>query len=111
MSEEAPQAWLAVAEAAQQARRGGMNELCERFDAGLQAMIDAFAELTTLAYRAGVGRDAVVPLHGRFFDGKVSASETFGAASILARVWCDQAGDSDGRSPVNESTQERPGQR
>lgn len=98
MSEDAPQAWLAVAEAAQQASRGDMNELCERFDAGLQAMIDAFAELTTLACRAGVERDAVVPLHGRFFDGKVSASEQFGAASILARVWCDPGQESGGQT-------------
>lgn len=50
-------------------------------------MIDAFAELTTLALRAGVDGDAVTALHGRFFDGNMQAKKTFGAAILVAEIF------------------------
>jgi hypothetical protein len=41
-------------------------------NAGRHAMIDAFAELTTIGLRAGVDPDEVTRLHGDFFDGNVN---------------------------------------
>lgn len=66
-----------------------MGDLSSAHDAGVQAMIDAFAELTTLAWRSGADQDAVSALHGRFFDGKIAAGEAMGAAVILAQLWVD----------------------
>lgn len=48
-------------------------------------MISAFAELTTLALRAGVDHDAVTALHGEFFDGHVEVKGAYTATAF--RAW------------------------
>lgn len=40
-------------------------------------MIDAFADLTALAHKAGVDPDEVTRLHGLFFDGNVEVKRAF----------------------------------
>lgn len=66
-----------------------MDNSCNDFQQGQRVMIAAFAELTTLALRAGADHVAVTNLHGRFFDGKVKSGDAFGAAAILARLWIE----------------------
>lgn len=63
-----------------------MDDTRDQFHAGRRAMIDAFAELTTLALRAGVDEGRVTELHGRFFDGNVEAKAAFRVAILLAEV-------------------------
>lgn len=46
-------------------------------------MVDAFAELTALARRAGVDPDAITATHGRFLDGNVAVKESFWLAVVL----------------------------
>lgn len=40
-------------------------------------MIDAFAELDTLARRAGADADAITAIHGRFFGGNAGIKDAF----------------------------------
>jgi len=63
-----------------------MDELRDQYAAGRKAMIDAFAELTTLALRAGVDEDAVTALHGQFFDGNVEAKRAWRTCLLLAEI-------------------------
>lgn len=49
-------------------------------------MIDAFAELTALARRAGVDADAITATHGKFFDGNVAIKESFWLAVVLPEI-------------------------
>lgn len=63
-----------------------MDELRDQHAAGRTAMICAFAELTTLALRAGVDEDAVTALHGRFFDGNVEAKRAWRTRLLLAEI-------------------------
>jgi hypothetical protein len=60
-----------------------MDETRDRFTSGRKAMISAFADLTTLALRAGVDPDAVHRLHGVFFDGNVEMKRAFQVALLL----------------------------
>lgn len=50
-------------------------------------MIGAFAELTTLALRAGADWDAVSDLHGAFFDGNVAIKDAFRVTLFCAEVF------------------------
>lgn len=64
-----------------------MDEIRDQFNTGRRAMIDVFADLTTLANRAGVDHGAITALHGRFFDGNVEAKRAFNILVLLAEVW------------------------
>lgn len=56
----------------------------ERHATGRGAMIGAFADLTTLALRAGVTWDSISRLHGEFFDGNVEMKRAFEVVVLLA---------------------------
>lgn len=62
------------------------DEIRDRYAEGRKAMIAAFAELTTLAMRAGVDEDAIHELHGRFFDGNVASKRAFRVIALLAEL-------------------------
>jgi hypothetical protein len=63
-----------------------MDEIRDRFHGGRRQMLDAFAELSALARRAGACEDAITAAHGRFFDGNVEAKMAFRVAIVLAEV-------------------------
>ena len=63
-----------------------MDEIRDDFQRGRRIMIDAFAELTTLALRSGTDPDQVTELHGRFFDGNVASKGAFRTAILLAGI-------------------------
>lgn len=63
-----------------------MDDIRSQFDEGRREMIGAFADLTTLAHRAGVDPDAITALHGRFFDGNVLIKDAFGVAAFVAEI-------------------------
>jgi hypothetical protein len=63
-----------------------MDRLRDQHNDGRAAMIGAFAELTTLALRAGVEGEAVTVIHGRFFDGNVRIKSVWRAAVLLAEI-------------------------
>lgn len=63
-----------------------MDTLRDDFNSGRQAMIAAFAELTTMAWRAGADEDAVTALSARFFDGNVQVKSAFRAVILLAEL-------------------------
>jgi hypothetical protein len=63
-----------------------MDEIRDDFHHGRRAMIDAFAELTTIALRAGVDWDRITEIHGRFFDGNVELRRAFRTAMFLAEI-------------------------
>lgn len=63
-----------------------MDAIRQQFQGARTSMIGAFAELTTLALRAGVPRDEITRLHGRFFDGNVDAKDAFSVAAFVAEL-------------------------
>lgn len=63
-----------------------MDTTRELFAAGRGDMIAAFAELTTLAMRAGADEGSVTALHGRFFDGNVKMKRAFSVALLFAEM-------------------------
>jgi len=67
-----------------------MDEIRDRFNNGRRSMIDAFADLSTLARRAGADPDAITLAHGRFFDGNVETKRAFSILVLLAEVWRPQ---------------------
>lgn len=56
---------------------GHVGRSRDRLTIGRRAMIDAFADLTALAHKAGVDPDEVTRLHGLFFDGNVEVKRAF----------------------------------
>lgn len=63
-----------------------MDNLRDNFTTGRQAMISAFAGLTTAAWRAGADEDTVTALSARFFDGNVQVKAAFKAVILLAEI-------------------------
>ena len=63
-----------------------MGDLCDKFDHGRRAMIDAFVRLSDTARRAGIDEGDISAAHGQFFDGNVETKSAFGAVAILARI-------------------------
>jgi hypothetical protein len=63
-----------------------MDALRDQFAAGRRAMIDAFADLTTLAYAHGATEDEITALHGRFFDGHVEIKDAWRVTLLLAEL-------------------------
>jgi hypothetical protein len=67
-----------------------MDEIQDQYQQGRRAMINAFADMTALAYRAAydgaLSYDEVLELHGRFFDGNVMVKRAFIAAVLLAET-------------------------
>lgn len=64
-----------------------MDETRDTFNTGRRLMIDAFADLSTLARRAGVEEDAITALHGHFFDGNVEIKRALRDAILLAEIY------------------------
>ena len=64
-----------------------MDEIRDQFNHGRRYMIDAFADLSTLARRAGADPDAITQAHGRFFDGNVQVKRAFNVLVLLAEAW------------------------
>lgn len=54
-----------------------MTPIEEQFHTGRRKMINAFADLTTLATRAGAHHDSITALHGQFFDGNVDVKDAW----------------------------------
>lgn len=80
-----------------------MDTTRELFATSRADMIAAFAELTTLAMRAGADEDAVTALHGRFFDGNVKVKRAFNVALLFAEMGpCPQNGKKRPRSAQPE---------
>jgi hypothetical protein len=67
-----------------------MDELLRKLNERRRDMIDAFAELTTLAHRAGVAPIEMTALHGMFFDGNVTVKYAAGGLALLARLERDE---------------------
>ena len=61
-----------------------MDDIRNQFNEARRDMISAFADLTTLALRAGADHAAITALHGGFFDGNVIAKDAFEVAAFLA---------------------------
>lgn len=64
-----------------------MDRTRDNFQLGRRLMIDAFADLSTAARRAGVDEQSITELHGRFFDGNVLIKQSFRVAVLLAELY------------------------
>lgn len=62
------------------------SEIYDELHTGRRVMIEVLAELTTLAYRAGVDYEKVLELHGRFFDGNVMIKRATRRLALLGAI-------------------------
>ena len=63
-----------------------MDTIRDTFNDGRRSMIEAFAELSALARRAGVDEGEITEAHGRFFDGNAKVKSSFRACVLLAEI-------------------------
>jgi hypothetical protein len=63
-----------------------MDDIRDRFHTARREMINAIAELTTLALRAGVDDSAIHDIQGRFFDGNEELRKVFSLLLLLAEI-------------------------
>jgi len=63
-----------------------MDQIRDQFNTARRMMLDAFADLTVLARRAGVDPDAITETHGRFYDGNVEIKRVFRVCVLLAEL-------------------------
>lgn len=63
-----------------------MDDNRDKFNHGRRDMIDAFADLSTLARQAGADEDQITATHGQFFDGNVAVKQAFRVVILLAAI-------------------------
>ena len=80
-----------------------MDNIRDRFHAARREMINAIAELTTLALRAGVDDDAIGDIQGRFFDGNVELKKVFRLVLLLAEIRRPDSSPASSHQPAAEA--------
>jgi hypothetical protein len=73
----------------------GVDDTCDKHQAGRRHMIRAFVSMSETARRLGADEYAISELHGWFFDGHVLVKDSFRTAALLARLYEARAGVAD----------------